>query len=187
MSKKTLSGIISFMILAAILLSACGGGAPTAQPKSEPTTAGSEAYPATTEGTGNQAYPAGGEPTVDTSGNQAYPAGEATSSEFQILVAKPDGSTATLGSKELSTINIIQVTADSQVVMGYPLPAILTAAGIQDYQQVTFTGASNSLQLTKDKVNDQTVLYTKDGQLNVAGVDIPKDQWVSGITKIEVK
>jgi hypothetical protein len=189
MLKKTLPLLLAILFTTSLVLSACGGTAPTSAPapKGEATTTGSNAYPPTTQSGGSEAYPPASQPTAATSGNEAYPAGNSTQSAFQIAITKADGSSATLRMAELSQISIQQITAGTTVLMGYPLPAILTAAGIQDYQQVTFTGASSSLQLTKDKVTDKVILYTKDGQLSVAGTDIPADQWVTGITKIEVK
>ena len=183
MQKKTLSVLFMAFITASLLLSACGTTGPAPAPKGGATPS-SEAYPAVT---GNEAYPPASQATGASTGNEAYPAGDTTQSAFQIAVTKPDGTIATLRMTELSQIPIQQITAGTEVIMGYPLPAILTAAGIQDYQQVAISGASNSLQLSKDKVNNQVLLYTKDGQLDVAGASLPAEQWVNGITKIEVK
>jgi biopolymer transport protein ExbD len=126
------------------------------------------------------AYPAAIAPLPQT----GYPAAIAA----PLKVVKTDGTSISLNAATLSNIPTNTVKAGSDSINGISVTSILSSAGIGDYKQITFVGASGSQSLTKDKVNGSVILkISEDGTLQLVSPDLPQDNWVKAVNTIKAE
>ncbi len=157
------------------LLSGCGTGADTGT--GAPGAGGGAAA-----GTGNGA----GTGTSGSAGSGSRTA-SMNADEALFQIASPDGVIRPVSLDELKRLPSLKLDMPGSEE-GPKLADVLLQAGIADYSQVTITGSSGSIVLTKDQVTGRVILdYTNRGTMKLASPDIPKDQWVKDITNIEVK
>ena len=105
---------------------------------------------------------------------------------FQII--KSDGSSVDVTTADLKTLPLVQVSVDGKVEEGPELLDILAFAQLTDFKEVTLTGSSNPATLTREQVDDNTILdFTNHGTVKLATTYIPKPNWTKDISRIEVK
>ncbi len=105
---------------------------------------------------------------------------------FQVI--KADGSRVGITVENLKALTITQVTVDGKTEAGPRLLDVLALAGVTEFKEVSLTGSSNPATLTRDQVDDHTILdFTNHGTVKLATTYIPKPNWTKGISKIEVK
>jgi len=89
---------------------------------------------------------------------------------------------------DLKTLPLVQVSVDGKVEEGPELLDILAFAQLTDFKEVTLTGSSNPATLTREQVDDNTILdFTNHGTVKLATTYIPKPNWTKDISRIEVK
>lgn len=105
---------------------------------------------------------------------------------FQIV--KPDGSTFDMTLDAVKALPLASITVEGKVQEGPKLMDILSLAGISDFAELTITGSSAPNTLTREQVDDNTLLdFSNRGTMKLATTYIPKAEWTKDITKIEVK
>lgn len=105
---------------------------------------------------------------------------------FQII--KSDGSSVGMTIADLKTLPLAQVSVDGKAEEGPKLLSILAFAQVTDFTEVTLTGSSNPVTLTREQVDDNTTLdFTNHGTVKLATTYIPKPNWTKDVSKIEVK
>jgi hypothetical protein len=105
---------------------------------------------------------------------------------FEII--RSDGSSVNVTIADLKTLPLVQVSIDGKVEEGPGLLDILAFAQVTDFRGVTLTGSSNSATLTREQVDDNTILdFTNHGTVKLATTYIPKPNWTEDVSKIEVK
>ena len=105
---------------------------------------------------------------------------------FQII--KSDGSRVDVTIVDLKTLPLVQVSVDGKVEEGPELLDILAFEQVTDFKEVTLTGSSNPATLTREQVDDNTILdFTNHGTVKLATTYIPKPNWTKDISRIEVK
>lgn len=105
---------------------------------------------------------------------------------FQVV--KPDGSKVGVTIEDLKTLPLKQVTAEGKVEEGPGLLDVLNFAGVTEFSEVTLTGTSNPAVLTREQVDDNTILdLTNHGTVKLATTYIPKANWTKDVAEIVVK
>lgn len=179
---------IAAVLLVALFVTACGSKAPTPNPVNPQNTqanaAASTAYPAATNVPPAQpAYPIA---TPVAATQPAYPSPATIGSP--LTVTRPDNTTTSLTPDTLVKLTMNTVQTGSTSVQGIALSAILIAAGITDYKQVTLTGANGSQTLAKDKVTDKVILKINDDKtLQLVSPDLPEANWLKAVSTIKVE
>jgi hypothetical protein len=159
--------IVPSLILLAALLSACASAATPPATQAPADTVATEA-PAT-------------EPPAT-----AVPPAKASSALFQIVRA--DGTSFDVTLDAVKTLALFQITVEGKVQEGPRLMDILALAGVTDFTEVTIEGSSAPCTLTREQVDDNTLLdFSNRGTMKLATTYIPKANWTKDITKITVK
>lgn len=105
---------------------------------------------------------------------------------FQIV--KPDGSKVGMTVNDLKKLPLAQLTIEGKVEEGPKLIDILNAAGMTDFTEVTLTGSSSPVTLTRAQVDTNTILdFNNHGTMKLATTYIPKPNWTKDISEITVK
>jgi hypothetical protein len=105
---------------------------------------------------------------------------------FQVI--KPDGSKVGVTINDLKTLPLKQVTAEGKVEEGPGLLDVLNLVGITDFKEVSLTGSSNPATLTREQVDENTILdFTNHGTVKLSTTYIPKDKWTKDVAEIIVK
>ena len=105
---------------------------------------------------------------------------------FQII--KSDGTSVDVTIADLKILPLAQVSVDGKVEEGPRLLDILAFAGVTDFAEVTLTGSSNPATLTREQVDENTILdFTNHGTVKLSTNYIPKPNWTKDVSKIEVK
>lgn len=105
---------------------------------------------------------------------------------FQVVRA--DGSSQPFTAADLQNLPVAQITVDGKVEEGPRLLDVLIAAGVNDFSEVTLIGSSAPVTLTRDQVDDNTLLdLTNRGTLKLASTHVPKPDWTKDITIITVR
>lgn len=116
------------------------------------------------------------------------PAANTAAAETLLQVVRADGSSQPFTADDIRGLPLAQVTVDGKVEEGPRLLEVLIAAGVSDFSEVTLTGGSAPLTLTRAQVDDNTILdLTNRGTLKLATTHIPKSEWTRDITTITVK
>jgi hypothetical protein len=105
---------------------------------------------------------------------------------FQVI--KPDGSAVGVTIKDLKGLPLKQLTVDGKVEEGPGLLEVLTFAGVTEFAEVSLTGSSNPATLTREQVDDNTILdFNNHGTVKLATTYIPKPDWTKDVAEITVK
>ena len=105
---------------------------------------------------------------------------------FQVI--KPDGTKVGVTLENLKTLPLKQVTAEGKVEEGPSLLDVLNVAGVTDFTEVSLTGSSSPVTLTREQVDDNTILdFTNHGTVKLATIHIPKADWTKDVAEITVK
>jgi hypothetical protein len=119
--------------------------------------------------------------------------GSPTSSAAQsgvFTVTLVDGSSVPMSLSALRALPYQSITLSGNHEAGPSLTEVLSAAGVQDFSQVTVTGAGGaSMTLTRDQLNDQVILSInkKLGTAKLAAMSIPEPQWILDVNLVSVK
>lgn len=109
-------------------------------------------------------------------------------SEALFQVIKPDGTTQDFKWDNLKKLPLARITVEGKTEEGPKLLDVLHAAGITDFEEVTLTGSTSPVTLTRDQVDDNTILdFTNRGTVKLATAYLPKADWTKDISKIVVK
>ncbi len=186
LSTRKMISLTVIALVAGFIMAACSGKAQTQNTVNLPNTqnngGANTAYPAVTNVPPTQAaYPA---VTYVPPTQAAYPAAIGG----PLTVTRPDNTTTSLTPDTLVTLKMNTVKTGSTTVQGISVSAILTAAGITDYKQITLTGANGSQTLTKDKVNDNVILKINDDKtLQLVSPDLPEANWLKAVSAIKAE
>jgi hypothetical protein len=105
---------------------------------------------------------------------------------FQVV--KADGSSVGFTWEDLKKLPVASLTIEGKVQEGVTLSAVLTAAGVTDFSEVTLTGSASPVTLTKAQVDDNTLLdFNNHGTVKLATTYVAKAQWTKDVARIEVK
>ena len=105
---------------------------------------------------------------------------------FQVI--KSDGSSVGVTIADLKTLALAQVSVEGKVEEGPKLLDVLALTGVTDFTEVTLTGSSNPATLTREQVDDNTILdFTNHGTVKLATTYVPRPNWTKDVSKIEVK
>lgn len=116
----------------------------------------------------------------------AVPTEETASALYQIV--KPDGTKFDVTLEAVKSLPLASLTVEGKVQEGPKLMDILKLAGITDFVEVTLTGSSTAVTLTREQVDDNTILdFSNRGTMKLATTYIPKANWTKDITEIVVK
>lgn len=184
--KRTAFPLFILLGVLSLLLAACSPKQPSATPT---IAAGGYPAPSISPQITQESYPSPAQSTgvVPTSIQAAYPSppsGGAT----PVQIVKADGTTTSIDETSLQGLTVTQVTIANATRNGFKLSDVLQKAGVADYQQVIVTGSTGSQTLSKDQVNADAILsFDPVGTAELSGANLPQTQWVTGVTKIEVK
>ncbi|MBI5298161.1 MAG: hypothetical protein HY869_22010 [Chloroflexi bacterium] len=105
---------------------------------------------------------------------------------FQVIL--PDGSSVGITLDQLKSLPLAQLTVDGKTEEGPKLMDILTLAGVTDFSEVSLTGSSAPVTLTREQVDDNTILdFNNHGTLKLSTTYVPKADWTKDISTITVK
>jgi hypothetical protein len=105
---------------------------------------------------------------------------------FQVI--KSDGTSVGVTIADLKTLALAQVSVEDKVEEDPKLLDVLALTGVTDFTEVTLTGSSNPATLTREQVDDNTILdFTNHGTVKLATTYVPKPNWTKDISTIEVK
>jgi len=105
---------------------------------------------------------------------------------FQVV--KADGSRVGVTISDLKALSLKQVTVEGKVEEGPGLLDVLNFAGVTDFREVALTGSSSPVTLTREQVDDNTILdFTNHGTVKLSTTYIPKANWTKDISEITVK
>jgi len=108
--------------------------------------------------------------------------------EALFVVIRVDGSSQGFTWDELGQLPLATVEAEGKIEEGPKLMDVLNAAGVTDFSEVTLTGNNGSITLTREQVDDNTILdFTNHGTVKLASTYVPKADWIKDITEIKVK
>ena len=114
------------------------------------------------------------------------PTPAASNALFQIV--KTDGTKFDVTLDSVKALALVQITVEGKVQEGPKLLDILALAGVTDFAEVTITGSGAPSTLTRDQVDDNTILdFSNRGTMKLATNYIPKANWTKDITGITVK
>jgi hypothetical protein len=117
---------------------------------------------------------------------QALQPAAGSSALFQVF--KADGTRVGITIADLKTLSLAQVSVEGKMEEGPKLLDVLGLAGVTDFTEVTLTGSSNPVTLTREQVDEDTILdFTNHGTVKLATTYVPKPNWTKDVSKIEVK
>lgn len=103
-------------------------------------------------------------------------------------VVQADGSAKAFALADLRALPMTSIMADGSPQEGPSLLAVLEAAGVSDFAEVTLTGIDGTKTLTHDEVTAEVVLdFNNRGSVKIVAPDWPRDARIRDITQIEVK
>ena len=162
-----MKNVFAFAIVLTLALSACASPATEA-----PAVATTEAPSIATE-----------PPQVEDT-----PTTAASTSKVLFKIVRADGSSFDLTLDAVKALPLAQITVDGKVQEGQKLLDILALAGVTDFAEVTIEGSSAACTLSRDQVDDNTILdFSNRGTMKLATTYIPKAAWTKDITQITVK
>jgi len=171
--------LVALLVLSIGLLASCSNNSQPTQASTPPNQNG---YPAgSTQQQQQSGYPAVQQPIQQPETSSSYPA-QGTGSSLRII----NGDGSVIKSISLNDLNSFSKTtvADKS---GAKLTDLLDWAGVSTYSKVTIVSASGSVQLSKDKVTDQTILIVENNSVSFASQSVPTDQWLKDVTDIKVE
>jgi hypothetical protein len=180
--------VILICMLGIIVLGGCSQPAATATPAPSSTvTASISTVPTSTAGSTINSTPA--------SIPASTPVSPAPTPEgYFVAVIINNTMIAALTRADLEKLEKVSVMASGIPQNGPTLPSVLQKAGITDFSELTAYGmtrgrlASAELTLKKDQVDASVVLDLNNrGKCKLCGVNIPQDNWIIDLEKLEVK
>ncbi len=137
---------------------------------------------------------------------EGTPAASATATDISTSVAAANNNVysvavffqgkqvAALTRDDLVKLNQVSITASGSPQNGPTLLSALQKAGINDFSELTAFGmtrgriATAELILKKDQVDDSVVLDMNNrGKCKLCGINIPQNNWIIDLEKLEVK
>ncbi len=113
---------------------------------------------------------------------------ESVSADALFQIVKADGLKFDVTLDAVKTLPLAQLTVEGKVQEGPKLLDILALADITDFSEITITGSSMPSTLTREQVNENTILdFSNRGTMKLATTYIPKAEWTKDITEITVK
>ena len=105
---------------------------------------------------------------------------------FQII--KPDSLKFDVTLDAVKKLKLAQITVEGKVQEGPKLLDVLALASVTDFKEVTLTGSSSPVTLTRTQVDDNTILdFNNHGTMKLATTYVPMPQWTKDISRITVK
>lgn len=107
-----------------------------------------------------------------------------------IEVIRADGSSVTVVYATVANLPLQILDINGKTEQGPTVPDFLAAAGVTEFSQVTLTGLNNrSLTFTRDQLNDGIILALREHPraVNLESPDIPVEQWVLHVSKVQVQ
>ena len=118
---------------------------------------------------------------------QAQPT-EVSSSLALFQIIKPDGTKFDVTLDAVKQLPLAQITVEGKVQEGPKLLDVLALAGITDFTEITLTGSSSPVTLTREQVDDNTILdFNNHGTMKLATTYVPMPNWTKDIMEITVK
>jgi len=115
-------------------------------------------------------------------------ASQPTASNALFQIVKADGKKFAVTLDALKALPLTQITIDGKVQEGPKLMDILALAGVTDFTEVSLTGSSSPVTLTRTQVDDNTILdFNNHGTLKLATTYVPMPDWTKDISEITVK
>ncbi len=118
----------------------------------------------------------------------------ATGSAYSIAVFQNDKQVGVLKLADLQSLPPVSFTAEGKDEKGVSLTAALKLVRITDFSEVTAYGltrgriATAEITLQKAQINDNVILdFSNQGTAKLASPDIPSNNWIIDVNKIEVK
>jgi hypothetical protein len=103
-------------------------------------------------------------------------------------VIKADGSSIGFSWDDLKKLPLANFSVEGKVEEGPKLSDVLKAAGVTDFSEVSLNGSSSPVTLTKEQVDDNTLLdFNNHGTVKLASTYIPKAEWTKDVSEIKVK
>lgn len=116
------------------------------------------------------------------------PAVPTTTAGVAFQIVKADGTKFDVTLEALKKLPLANITVDGKVQEGPKLMDVLTLASITDFSQVTLTGSASPVTLTRQQVDDNTILdFNNHGTLKLATTYVPMPDWTKDISLITVK
>jgi len=105
---------------------------------------------------------------------------------FQVI--KADGSSVTMSWDDLKKLPLMTISVEGKVEEGPKLSDVLKAAGVTEFSEVSLSGSSNPVTLTRAQVDDNTILdFNNHGTVKLSSTYIPKPEWTKDVSEIKVK
>lgn len=118
----------------------------------------------------------------------AEQAEQAANPDAIFTVVQADGSAKAFTLADLRALPMTSILADGSPQEGPALLAVLEAAGVSDFTEVTLTGVDGIKSLTHDEVTPEVVLdFNNRGSVKIVAPDWPRDARIRDITQIDVK
>jgi predicted small lipoprotein YifL len=139
--------------------------------------------PALTQPPAQQSTPEPAPVSVEPS---ATPVPVVSTAVFQVV--KADGSKFDVTLDALKKLPLASITVDGKVQEGPKLMDVLNLAGVTDFAEVTLTGSASPVTLTREQVDDNTILdFNNHGTLKLATTYVPMPDWTKDVSEITVK
>jgi hypothetical protein len=123
-----------------------------------------------------------------TGASAAQPPAEAMPAEGLFQVTDAEGNITNFSRDDLKSLTLTAIWIDGKSEEGPTLQAVLNQAGVDEFEQVTLTGASGSLTLMPDQVDPEVILdLSNRGTVQLAAPTLPKEIWIKDITVIMVE
>jgi hypothetical protein len=107
-----------------------------------------------------------------------------------VEVILADGTSVTLVYATIAKLPLQLLSISGKNEQGPTVPDFLSAAGVTDFSQVTLIGLENrTLTFTRDQLNDGIILALREHPraVNLMSPNIPVEQWVLHVFKVEVQ
>ena len=105
---------------------------------------------------------------------------------FQVV--RPDGTKVGVTINDLKGLPLANLKVEGKVEEGPKLLDVLNFVGVTDFMEVTLTGSASPATLTREQVDDNTILdFTNHGTVKLYTTYIPKANWTKDVSEITVK
>ncbi len=107
-----------------------------------------------------------------------------------VTVIRTDGSSVTMTYETISNLPLQTLTIAGRSENGPIVPDFLAAAGVTEFSQVTLTGLENrTLTFTREQLTDEYILALRSSSraVNLMSPNLPEEQWVLHVFRVEVK
>ncbi len=98
-----------------------------------------------------------------------------------------DGKTIEINYQEIQALPQVSQILDDKEERGIRLIDLLHQYGVTNFSSITLAGNGQSIELANDQITEEVLLaYSKNIYLKLASPQIPKDQWIRTVLRIEV-